>query len=79
MKNTKMLGILMMVLASILIILVAAYTILFSVFGIKSGGSFLMIAPLIIIAIALIAALSLLFRAGIKQIKKSGQPSENSK
>ena len=55
--------------AIILTILVIGYAVLFSIFGIKSGGSFLMITPLLIIAVALIIALSFLLRAGIKQIK----------
>ena len=53
----------------ILTVFVIGYAVLFSIFGINSGGSFLMITPLLIIAIALIIALYFLFRAGIKQIK----------
>lgn len=69
MQKSKISGILMISSAIILTVLVIGYAVLFSVFGIKSGGSFLMITPLLIIAIALIIALSFLFRAGIKQIK----------
>lgn len=79
MQNSKILGILMVILSAVLIVLVAVYTILFSVFGIKSGGLFLMITPLLVIAIAIITALSFLFRAGIKQIKKSNHQDSNSK
>jgi len=70
MLKSKILGILMISLAVPLIILVTGYTVVFSVFGINSGGSFLMITPLLIIAIALVIALSFLLRAGVKQIKK---------
>ena len=69
MQKSKVLGILMIFSAVILAILVIGYAVLFSVFGIKSGGSFLMITPLLAIAIAIIVALSFLLRAGIKQIK----------
>jgi len=71
MQKSKKSGILMIFAAIILTIFVIGYTVLFSIFGIKSGGSFLMIISLIIIAIAAILALSFLFRAGIKQIKNS--------
>ena len=70
MQKSKISGILMIFLAVLMMILVVGYTVLFSVFGINSGGSFLMIAPLLIIAVALIIALSFLLRAGVKQIKK---------
>jgi len=69
MQKSKISGILMISSAIILTILVIGYAVLFSIFGIKSGGSFLMITPLLIIAVALIIALSFLLRAGIKQIK----------
>ncbi|MFA6393727.1 MAG: hypothetical protein WCW25_02560 [Patescibacteria group bacterium] len=69
MQKSKISGILMISSAIILIVLIIGYAVLFSVFGINSGGSFLMITPLLIIAIALIIALSFLLRAGIKQIK----------
>ena len=70
MQKSKKLGILMISTAIILGILIIGYTILFSIFGISSGGSFLMITPLLIIAIVLITALSFLLRAGMKKIKK---------
>ena len=70
MKKSKISGILMISSAIVLMVLVTGYAVLFSIFGITSGGSFLMITPLLIIAIALIIALSFLLRAGIKQIKK---------
>ena len=73
MQKTKTTGILMIASATILIILVAGYAIIFSVFGIKSGGSFSMIIPLLIIAIVIIIALSFLLRAGIKKIKNNNQ------
>jgi len=69
MKKNKTLGILMISSASILIILIVAYTIIFSKFGLISGGSFLMLIPLLIIAITLIIGLSFLFLAGIRKIK----------
>ncbi len=50
-------------------VLIIAYAALFSFIGISSGGSFLMIIPLIIIAIALVVALSFLLRAGIKKMR----------
>lgn len=55
--------------ASILIILIVTYTIIFSKFGLMSGGSIFMIIPLIILAIALIIGLSLLIRTGIGYLK----------
>lgn len=55
--------------AIILAIFVISYAVLFSIFGIKSGGSFFMILPLLVIAIVIIFALSFLLRNGIKQIK----------
>jgi predicted anti-sigma-YlaC factor YlaD len=70
MQKSKITGILMISLAIILMVLVIGYAVLFSIFGIKSGGSFLMITPLLIIAIAIIIALSFLLRAGIKKIRK---------
>ena len=54
--------------AIILIVFVIGYAVLFSMFGISSGGSFLMITPFLLIAITLIIALSFLLRAGIKKI-----------
>ncbi|MFA5124785.1 MAG: hypothetical protein WC473_03100 [Patescibacteria group bacterium] len=69
MQKSKMSGILMISSASILMIIVIGYAVIFSILGISSGGSFLMITPLIIITIALIIVLSILLRAGIKQIK----------
>ena len=69
MQKSKISGIVMISLAVIFTILVVGYTALFSIFGISSGGSFLMITPLLIIATTMIVALSFLFRAGIKQIK----------
>jgi len=69
MKKSKILGILMISSAIILIVLLIGYAVLFSVFGISSGGSFLMITPLIIISIAIIIVLSFLLRAGIKKMK----------
>jgi predicted anti-sigma-YlaC factor YlaD len=69
MNKSKILGILMISSAIILIVLVIGYTVLFSIFGISSGGSVLMITPLLIIAIVLIIALSLLLYAGIKKLK----------
>ena len=71
MQKSKILGILMISSAIILTVLVIGYAVLFSIFGIKSGGSFLMITPLLVIAIALIIALSFLLRAGIKRIKNN--------
>ena len=70
MQKSKISGILMISLAVLMMILVIGYTVLFSVFGINSGGSFLMITPLLIFAITIIIALSFLLRAGIKQLKK---------
>lgn len=69
MKKTKIFGILLISSAIILSIIVIGYTVLFSIFGIKSGWSLLMITPLIIIAIILIIALSFVLNAGIKKIK----------
>ncbi|MDO9231252.1 MAG: hypothetical protein Q7U36_02075 [bacterium] len=69
MNKTKVQGIAMIASAVILIAIIIAYTTIFSVFGIKSGGSILMLIPLIIIAIILIIGLSFIFRAGIKKIK----------
>lgn len=69
MQKSKVLGILMISLAILLMILVAGYAVIFSIFGIKSGGSFLMITPLVVIASAMIIVLSFLLRAGIRQIK----------
>lgn len=57
--------------AIILAALVIGYTVLFSIFGIKSGGSFLMVIPLLVIAVGVIMALFFLLRAGIKQIKNN--------
>jgi len=71
MQKSKILGILMISSAIILTVLVIGYAVLFSIFGIKSGGSFLMITPLLVTAIALIIALSFLLRAGIKRIKNN--------
>ena len=71
MQKSKILGILMISSAIILSVLVIGYAVLFSIFGISSGGSFLMITPLLVIAIALIIALSFLLRAGIKRIKNN--------
>lgn len=70
MQKSKILGIIMISSAIILTIIVIGYTAIFSIFRIKFGGSFLMITPLLIIAIAIIVALSFLFRAGIKQMRK---------
>ena len=69
MNKTKAQGIAMVSLAVVLIAVILAYTVFFSLFGLKSGGSILMLVPLIIIALALIIGLSFLFRAGIKKIK----------
>jgi hypothetical protein len=69
MKKSKITGILMVSLAIILMVLIIGYTVVFSIFGIKSGGSFLMLTPLLAIAITLIIALSFLLRAGAKRIK----------
>lgn len=55
--------------ASVLIILIVAYTIIFSKFGLMSGGSIFMLIPLIVIAIALIIGLSFFIRTGISYIK----------
>lgn len=71
MQKSKITGILMISLAVILMILVIGYAVLFSIFGINSGGSFLMIVPLLLIAIVAIIALSFLLRAGIKRIKNN--------
>ena len=70
MQKSKISGILIISSSIILTVIVIGYATIFSIFGIKSGGSFLMITPLLIIAIAIIVALSFLFRAGIKQMKK---------
>ncbi|MFZ2975882.1 MAG: hypothetical protein WA055_04645 [Candidatus Moraniibacteriota bacterium] len=69
MNKTKVQGIGMIALAVILIAIIITYTTIFSVFGLKSGGSILMLLPLIIIAILLIVGLSFLFRAGIRRMK----------
>jgi len=69
MKQSKKSGILMISLAILLMIFVIGYTVVFSVFGISSGGSFLMLIPLLVIATGLIIALSFLLRAGIRQLK----------
>lgn len=60
----------MIVLALILMVFVVGYVVAFSVFGISSGGSFLMLAPMLIIAIVAIVALSFLLRAGIGRMRK---------
>jgi len=70
MKKSKMLGLLMIISAVVLIGLVVGFAVIFSVFGIKSGGSILMIAPLVIIAIIIVIALLGLLYAGIKFMKK---------
>ncbi|MBU4452829.1 hypothetical protein KKH24_01090 [Patescibacteria group bacterium] len=69
MKKSKVTGIVMIILAVILMIIVVGYTVILSIFGISSGGSFLMLMPLLIIAIAVIVSLSFLLRAGIGRIK----------
>jgi len=69
MPKSKKSGILMISLSIIVIILVTGYTILLSIFGIASGGSFFMLIPLLIISIVIITAMSFLLYAGIKQIK----------
>jgi hypothetical protein len=69
MKKSKILGIIVILISVILILIVLGYTTLFSVFGISSGWSFLMIIPLLIIATILIIALSFLFRWGVKRVK----------
>jgi predicted anti-sigma-YlaC factor YlaD len=69
MQKSKIAGILMILSSIFFTIIVIGYAVIFSIFGISSGGSFLMITPLLIIAISIIIALSFLFRAGIKQIK----------
>ncbi len=71
MQKSKISGILMISSAIILAALVIGYTVLFSIFGIKSGGSFLMVIPLLVIAVGVIMALFFLLRAGIKQIKNN--------
>ncbi|PIP60494.1 hypothetical protein COX00_02930 [Candidatus Uhrbacteria bacterium CG22_combo_CG10-13_8_21_14_all_47_17] len=68
MQSSKLSGILMISTAIILTVFVIGYAVLFSFFGISSGGSLLMITPLLLIAIALAIALSFLLRAGIKKI-----------
>lgn len=70
MKKSKMLGLLMIISAVVLIGLVVGFAVIFSVFGIKSGGSILMIAPLVIIAIIIVIALLGLLYAGIKFMKE---------
>ncbi|KKQ56679.1 MAG: hypothetical protein US74_C0012G0002 [Parcubacteria group bacterium GW2011_GWA2_38_13] len=70
MQKSKISGILIISSAIILTVSVVGYAVLFSIFGINSGGSFLMITPLLIFAITIIIALSFLLRAGIKQLKK---------
>jgi len=69
MQKSKISGILITSVTVILMFLVIGYTAIFSIFGISSRGSFLMITPLLIIAIALIITLSFLLRAGIKQVR----------
>lgn len=69
MNKTKVQGIGMISLAVILIAVVVVYTAFFSFFGLKSGGSILMLIPLVAIAILLIVGLSFLFRAGIRRMK----------
>lgn len=69
MKKNKTLGILMISSASVLIILIVAYTFIFSKFGLMSGGSILMLIPLWIIAILLIIGLSFFIRTGISYLK----------
>jgi hypothetical protein len=71
MQKSKISGILMISSAIILAALVIGYAVLFSIFGIKSGGSFLMIIPLLVIAVVVIMSLFFLLRAGIKQIKNN--------
>ena len=70
MKKTKAQGIILISLAISLIILIIAYATFFTVFGLKSGGSFFMLLPLIIIAVVLIIGLVGIFYVGIKFIKK---------
>ena len=70
MKKTKVQGIVMISSATSLIALVIVYTIIFTVFGLKSGGSIFILLPLILIAIGLIAGLAGLFYTGIEFIKK---------
>lgn len=65
-----MLGLLMIISAVVLIGLVVGFAVIFSVFGIKSGGSILMITPLVIIAIIIVIALLGLLYAGIKFMKE---------
>ena len=70
MQKTKLSGILMLAASAFLMVLVLGYTAVFSFFGIKSGGSLLMITPLLLIALASIIGLVFLFRAGLKKLKQ---------
>ncbi|MFA6160205.1 MAG: hypothetical protein WC678_03930 [Parcubacteria group bacterium] len=70
MKKTKAQGITMVASAIILIAIIIAYATFFFLFGLKSGGSILMLFPLMIITVILIIGLAGLFYAGIKFIKK---------
>ena len=69
MKKNKLLGVIIITLASILIILTAAYTFIFSKFGLMSGGSIFMLIPLWTIASVIIIGLSFMIRAGISYLK----------
>ncbi|OGI32719.1 MAG: hypothetical protein A2271_02545 [Candidatus Moranbacteria bacterium RIFOXYA12_FULL_35_19] len=70
MTKSKTYGVLIISFAIILIILTIAYTVLFSIFGLMSGGSILMIAPLILLAILLIIGFCFLLRIGLSYWKK---------
>ncbi|PIP28166.1 MAG: hypothetical protein COX29_02600 [Candidatus Moranbacteria bacterium CG23_combo_of_CG06-09_8_20_14_all_35_22] len=70
MTKSKTYGLLIISFATILIILTIAYTVLFSIFGLKSGGSILLITPLILFATILIIGFCFLLRIGLSYWKK---------
>jgi hypothetical protein len=70
MKKSKILGLGISIASIVIIILIFAYTIFFSLFGLRSGGSISMLIPLWAFSFAQIALASFFLYFGINQLKK---------
>lgn len=70
MKKSKIIGIGILIASVVIIILIITYTLLFSIFGLRSGGSISMLIPLWAFSFVQVILASFFFYFGIKQIKK---------
>jgi hypothetical protein len=70
MTKSKILGIGISITSVVLIILIIVYTIFFSAFGLRSGGSIFTLLPLWMFSFVQITLASFFLYFGIKQFKK---------